>query len=260
MPPSRIAALKEFLKGNDIDDIITNRRNLWILSEEFGIPQSLLHEIISEASQTSLFETESEVLTKAESVLEREIKGQVIYLPTYRRIEQDLKNVLPWLNVDKLLDQAARPRARHFIELVEFGMTDVDDQVSKAMKDLNDSFANGLKALTGSYLSEIISGKYKDVRVESLENLDAEAVESVLGRIDEELLPAEDKHRLRSMIREVRSHSQLQLEQKIQAHFMFKLLGLYATQQKKEQNIRLFVEVCNRYLVGKRIAFDSDKY
>ena len=53
----------------------------------------------------------------------------ILYLPTYRRIEQDLKAVLG----DKIDDDSIRRRNayqnnedKNFAELVEFGMGDVD--------------------------------------------------------------------------------------------------------------------------------------
>lgn len=261
--PRMSEKLNDVLMTLILEKPILDKRRIWQLQQEFGISESLLFELLSSFDQAQLPFAESEKLGQVDAVLKNEMKGIVLYLPTYRRIEQDLKNIFPSSDVEKLIEQmeeAARPTNRSFIELVEFGMKDVDRQITSKMKELQDKITSGLKALTGSYLSDIISRKYNDVRVESLDDLKQEAVDSILGRIDETVLSTKDKSSIRTMIAEVVPRTQLSAEQKIVAHFLFKLLELYTSQQKRERDVRHFVDVCNNYLVGKRLHFNSDSY
>ena len=63
--------------------------------------------------------------------------GQFLYLPTYRRIEQDLKSIFRGIEIEeKVREFRERFKKREqtsFIELVEFGMGDVDKTIQERM-------------------------------------------------------------------------------------------------------------------------------
>ena len=66
--------------------------------------------------------------------------AQVLYLPTYRRIERELGSIFEGADPDDL----RRYRQRHsentqsYIELVEFGMKDVQEAVDKSLGSIKD--------------------------------------------------------------------------------------------------------------------------
>jgi energy-coupling factor transporter ATP-binding protein EcfA2 len=88
--------------------------------------------------------------------------GQFLYLPTYRRIEQDLKSIFRGLDIEEKVRQfRERFRAQErssFIELIEFGMEDVDRTIQVRMEQIKERVRTGLSTLTGTYLREVIRG------------------------------------------------------------------------------------------------------
>src|SRR5690606_18451881 len=120
--------LSDLLLNIDPFEIIKHPYKFEYTADRFGIPSHLLFEISNALSheQLSLF---NEILPKRGKALSNLIDSQILYLPTYRRIEQDLKNIFPDLESD--IDKY-RKRKRHrepnegsYVELVEFGMEDV---------------------------------------------------------------------------------------------------------------------------------------
>jgi energy-coupling factor transporter ATP-binding protein EcfA2 len=65
------------------------------------------------------------------------VQGQFLYLPTYRRIEQDLRSIFQGVEIEvelrKFRDRLGRRKGRPYIELVEFGMEDVEQTIANRM-------------------------------------------------------------------------------------------------------------------------------
>lgn len=104
------------------------------LSNRFDIPLPILFDLCNEL----LFTTEetADNLDNISEILNKEIKAQILYLPTYRRIEKDLKNIFPDIetNLDSLRSKRMnidQENSNKYIELVEFGMDDVQMKVTR---------------------------------------------------------------------------------------------------------------------------------
>src|SRR5690606_30696322 len=100
-----------------------------------------------------------------ESQLKSLIDAQILYLPTYRRIEQDLKSIFPDLeeNIDVFRKKRVfrEEQSNIYVELVEFGMEDVEEKISQVTRELYNNFNNNLLSnITGSYLRDIINRRY----------------------------------------------------------------------------------------------------
>lgn len=192
----------------------------------------------------------------------------LLFLPTYRRIERDLEEIFPLLERDR--DEMMRRRKRHartpkrnataHTELVEFGMEDVQSLVNTTMLQLREELRRALDALTGEYLRDVLRKAYKNVDTAPLRELGSGTLQSILSRIDERILPIRDKERLPKTIARIGKSRALKEEDAVVAHFLTKIIELHSEQGAREAPVRLFSEVCNRYLEGKRIGFDSSSY
>ncbi|MGD9680500.1 MAG: AAA family ATPase [Candidatus Obscuribacterales bacterium] len=105
----------------------------WRYGRELDVHPELIHDLalqmLEEPRQHNQFE-------QLETELCKMFQGQILYLPTYRRIEQDLKSIFPHLDVDRLIGRREEYRGSMdptYTELVEFGMRDVDDQIKRKM-------------------------------------------------------------------------------------------------------------------------------
>ncbi|NEQ71865.1 MAG: AAA family ATPase [Okeania sp. SIO2C9] len=186
------------------------------------------------------------------------VKDKVLYLPTYRRIEQDLKAIFPDFYSELYEKKISRiTKQKDYVELVEFGMEDVEQTINRKMDNLKNSVRNQLENLIATVLKDLINKIYQKAEVEELKNLDNETVESIFSRIDEKFLPEKEKKELRDMLEKIKNEGEIEEEQKVTAHFLIKLLKWHKQQQEQEKDIRSFINVCNNYLVGKQLRYDN---
>jgi energy-coupling factor transporter ATP-binding protein EcfA2 len=200
-----------------------------------------------------------------EEVLQVNGDEQVLFLPTYRRIEKELSDVIPDLNLDETFFFSERKRRADkrtaYIELVEFGMTDVVKIFDLTLKELDQSFRSELNLLTGSYLHDILQGLYRNVDVSQLTTDEvAETVESMLSRIGEEILSEDDRIKLKNLIQDLDDSQDLNDEQRISAHFIASLLKIHKAQREREIPVRNLTELINKYLSKKNIEFNSTTF
>lgn len=233
------------------------------VAHQFHIPESTLRRAIDESKLSG---PDIELAVEFQSLSKRlgeTVDEQILYLPTYRRIEQDLQTIFPNIDHSELHEQlVARQGGQNFIELVEFGMEDVVKNISLKMAELKDDERNRLSKLTGSYLREVISGEYKAFAVDEIEQLNTDAINSILNRIGEDILPRTDKDRMRYMLGEIRLTNSLTHDQQVIAHFLVKLLQVNDALRQSESNVRQFVDICNKYLssTGKQVIFDNTDF
>lgn len=184
---------------------------------------------------------------------------QVIFLPTYRRIERDLKTLFPDLT-DAIRDRAentAGSSAKNLIELVEFGMEDVQHLIDVNLNSLRGTFQADVNSMFGEYLRDVLKGSYAYIKPIDVQAIDAASLDAILNRLDEQTLPENDRSNLRQKVSGFSTGSFTDIADRVVAHFLVKLHSLQKTQIAREEKFRNFVDLCNTYLVGKEIEFDS---
>jgi len=230
---------------------------------KLGIPLSIIEEFMKIKFGDNFHFHLDESLKEISLKIKNFIDFQVLYLPTYRRIEQDLKSILPGIDLDRQLlreREYNRRRPSNYIEIIEFGMEDVEITINSKMEKLKDSFRTELNNLTGTYLRDVIRETYKNVEIDKLQGLENFTIESIFSRIDEKTLPERDQQRLRNFILEIQNEdniTSIENERKVLAYFILKLIELQKAQDSKEQDVRDFIKVCNKYLVGKEIVYNN---
>ena len=239
---------------DDTSEFIESKNDLKSFLPMFESISQGLARVVEEISNLS--NLSNTLLKQVDSIIKTIVKEQILYLPTYRRIEQEFKEIFPELYEKK---SSRRKTQKDYVELVEFGMEDVEQTINEKMDNLNDSIRNRLENLTGTYLSDVISKVYKQVNIEELKDLDNETVKSIFSRIDEKILSEKEKEELRDMLEKIKNEGKIEEDQKVIAHFLLKLLKWHKEQQQQEQDIRNFVNVCNQYLVNKEVIYDNIK-
>jgi hypothetical protein len=194
------------------------------------------------------------------------VTEQVLYLPTYRRIEQDLQSIFPELEVNSrrfrelFAKKSRRSSEGGYVELVEFGMEDVELAIQRKMDEIKERERNGLSHLTGRYLRDVIQGAYQDVDLSELKKLTTSEIEAIFSRIDEKLLPEEEQQRRSDLVAQIHSGDPLRDEDKVVGHFLIRLVELHNAQQEHEKDVREFVRLCNLYLKDKKMVYDDFKF
>lgn len=241
------------------------------LAASSSIPASILERISDDIARNFHDEfldgqTNADSILKLNAILKNSGSPQVIYLPTYRRIEQDLKAVFPNVDEDELrkLRSAVDPlngKIMSHIELVQFGMQDVEKKITEELFDIQRRTRSQLSNLTATYLQDIIRNRADKTSFEQISILTDEVIRSVLNRVEENTLNAQDKMEVEHAIRRLRSspHNAAPRD-KYLGYFFSRLFDIYENLSKSEENIKSLLDTCNSYLEGKRLVYNDIDY
>ncbi|CDM98067.1 MULTISPECIES: AAA family ATPase [Limnospira] len=281
--PKRLSSLMRYfhqrLSSQEFDSLINELADhdseYWLSKNRFlelrhkfpGISLMALRELARVSPRlASLDENEVDqvidILAKAVQSNERE---QVLFLPTYRRIEKELSDVFPDIDLDDVLPFSKTKSYRKklqsgYVELVEFGMEDVMQAFDSTLSDLDQNFRTALNRLTGSYLGDIIRNNYKNVEPSQLStDKFRETIKVMLPRIGD-ILSEGDRQKLGQLLKDVKTNQVLLEEQRVTAYFLTRLVEIHKSQQEKEQPIRNLVDLVNQYLSNKTLEFNSSEF
>lgn len=238
------------------------------ISRDMDVPPSYITKILNELSdKDDLFEQsrkDSSAMADFLGVLKEVGNHQVIYLPTYRRIEQDLKSIFPGLDDEDLRkltyrgEGGSHPRVRGHIELVHFGMQDVEKKIDGELEAIRERTRSQLTNLTATYLKDIIRNRADAVETELFVDIGDDVISAVLERVEENTLSFEDKFEVRQAIHRIKQEGELaDARDKYLAYFFSRLLEIYFNLQESERSIRSLFDTCNRYLERKRLVYDD---
>lgn len=186
---------------------------------------------------------------------------RVIYLPTCRRIEQNLREILghKYHESDDLYPQIDNA---NYMELIEFGMRDVDDAINKTLIELKDSSRSGLNNLTLSYLGDIVDEQYSSTDIKEISNIDDETIGQIISRVDTAILSKMQKKKLLKILQSIKANKgEVKSEhERVLSHYFLKLHKSHKEMSEKETPFRNFVDVCNRYLQSKTVEYDNSNF
>lgn len=236
------------------------------LSERYGIPMRYLMEMVED---NILFLEQSrdkstEQLRKLMADIKSSLNAQILFLPTYRRIEQELQIIFKGLDEKEFKQKEKLQKQKNgidtFVELVEFGMKDVDLAIKSKVSELERFAREELNKLTISYLGNIVEHEYKSIDLSKIKKAKSEDIENVLNRIQEPILTKENKERLRNIIKEIKSSGTPDEHDRIVCHYFTKLMAFHQELEGKEANIVDFCNICNDYMVNKTFAYHPASY
>lgn len=255
--PNARTTIRELIKSGAYDKADKYMRSAAL---RYGIPMpddasvDLFDEVGNKAAQT---------LRRSEAVLRDALDCQILYLPTYRRIERELTSIL---GSDGTSDRQKSPARQqedgdHYIELVEFGMKDVKKAIEDNLEGIRDFQRVEATNLTLSYLGDVVSKAYHDTNTDEIESASDEAIEAVFSRVDETILSSINKDHLRNTIVQARSPYAIHSEhEQIVLHYFTKLLRLQKELEKRESNVREFCELCSSYIRDKIFIYNSSSF
>lgn len=260
--PSSRSQLLDLLSTHSIEYFLQNREETYRYARQFEVPLSIFSDYIEHFPESEEARLLSEKLEHAKQTLEALMIDQVLYLPTYRRVEQDLGSIVPELASSPEYKASMerwkrRVQSSSHIELVQFGMQDVEETIKRKMKELGDSWRDDLSKLTGTYLRDVIQGAYQHAEPSEIIELDETTINAIFNRIDQTVLPKPEQKRLRDMVAKIKFDHRIQSDDKVVVHFLTRLIELHTTQQEKEKDVREFIDVCNEYLSSKELIYDN---
>ena len=233
-----------------------------MLCDQYDIP---LHYLLSEID---LFERPKKEkpseLIKTMKAIRGALGSQLLYLPTYRRIEQELNLIFRGLDEREMMMRrrmlASRRQDETCVELVEFGMKDVESAIRKTRDDLDRFARKNLNTLTFSYLGDIVEQKYQSVELKPIQKADSKTIENILNRIQEPVLSQKSKQQLRKIIKKVQDDAANNVHSQVICHYFTKLMDFHDELGKKEAKIVSFCKACNDYMVDKEFQYNKSNF
>lgn len=179
---------------------------------------------------------------RIKEIIKKNISGKILYLPTYRRVEEAL-NRLGYL--DKDFNQEN--------QLIQFGMDDVKARFNKLKNELKESAVKLYTNLNGRMLTQLTSAyKASDAEFSKLEQTDELGI--VLSRVGDSI-STQTKEQIMNLV----INGKIKNERYHPLVFVLSnLLDVYLEQKETDDAIKLFVSVANKYLVNKEFVYDEN--
>jgi predicted ATPase len=200
--------------------------------------------------------------------LSNRLKGKILYLPTYRRIEEDLgklgliltpnKNERSYLGNKLYSRKQSEENDRKEIdtELIQFGMDDVQHLIKTFTEEMKDSAFKGYSEVTGKMISQLVQDNTitQEMR-DSIKNI--ELLNIVLDRVGSNLSES-DKKRIRQLITNNDIFEDKKGNYNLLIYFLYSLINIYNQQKDKDNAIKKFAKVCSSYLQpNKFVDYDE---
>ncbi|WP_249897718.1 AAA family ATPase [Paenibacillus sp. PK3_47] len=186
----------------------------------------------------------SKLKRELSSIIKNEIDEEILYFPTYRRIEEELHKLgykdesLKFINSNN--------------KLIQFGMNDVNKRFENITSEIKNSAIEWFSKVTGEMLSQLVDGiKVTEDMRNSIKN--PEALKIVLDRIGDNI-SEQDKQNIDNLIKTNQIFSE---KHDSLTYFLSNLIKIYDQQRDKDIAIKRFADVCNTYLYGKHIDYNE---
>lgn len=181
-------------------------------------------------------------------IIKNKLKEEILYFPTYRRIEEELDNFIELSKEEK-----ERFKSKIDSSTINFGMEDVEIIIKDLTDKLKEDAINHYSIMNGEILDDLLSNKVELSRKDK-NKIDMDKIKIVVGRIGKDRIKQLDK--LMSFI-EKDSNVENVENKKFLEYYLFKLISIYEGQKLIDEKIKKYKDVCNKYLVNKEIVYDE---
>ncbi len=172
----------------------------------------------------------------------------IIYLPTYRRIEEDFNK---YLDDEQISDYQNTFKHSH----LEFGMDDVETLIRQSCNTLKDETNNGFKEMTGQLLEDYAKiARDENVDANSTAHQYKEKIPILFERLTEKIDPRAQQTIMSTLDDNEESNKKTYLNVIING-----LCNICDKTKMLDENLKNFSDTCNRYLHGKYFEYDPRK-
>ncbi|HAS0908363.1 AAA family ATPase [Enterobacter asburiae] len=207
----------------------------------------------SSHNESDLFSSDNSERTESTINLEKIKKItsdiDIIYLPTYRRIEKaTLRDRFNREENDRFAlvdgEMVKMSNSQPSSSNIEFGLYDVESKLKEISSSIERRSSLGYRSLSATIIEDMMTGKINALTRPKLPSISE--LSRFLGRVVNK-----DKEENKRIIEEVTSimESKEQLaNNKMLNYFLSKLKGVIDSTKELELKIESFVEICNKYL------------
>lgn len=241
---------------NMLDDKITREKiyDRIVRKYRYDLPPSILEKIYNSVLKDKNFEKELKDSWEYKIYDYMKKWDRIIYLPTYRRIEEDFNSYIE-NSPDK--DYYRKDKKKRNFSYLQFGMDDVQESIDMACSMLKNNTNEGFKAMTSNLLTNYVNINEKNEKLDfNYKNFDASTLDIVFSRLADKIDPSV-KNKITDMLDENtvlgdKYHQYL-------ISIISELTSIYEKNKQIDDNLENFKNVCNTYLVNKSINYDKFK-
>ena len=211
------------------------------VGDVYGMPIRIAYEEVSRYIFSLIKPDEYGKATNAvdfKNKVENLVEEDVLYYPTYRRIEEDMSK----LGVDMDRDNVKE-------RLIQFGMKDVENRIDKVLETIKSAAINGFAKMTGVLLKQYLNPTEIDKGI----NIDKETLNIALDRIGDEIEKS-DKEKIKQIVANNEIYKD---ENQHLFNLIVNLISSYEKQTQHDEKIRKYRDICNAYLDGKKYIYDE---
>ncbi len=166
-------------------------------------------------------------------------KTELMYFPTYRRVEEDINKITKYDDEYSELENNT---------LIQFGMADVQRKFNEIESTIDSLSKEGFAQFTKDILSIVVAEVENKENV--LDKINEDNIDIILSRVGN-LLTKEQKIAVKDAVLKKKFANPLS------GYLLQKLSDIYEKQQKWDMLIKKFAEVCNKYLINKKVFYDE---
>jgi len=218
------------------------QKYIYKLSEIYGMPLRLAMQEIERyilQLQGKNIKGDYKKIVEAKKTIKERIPQEILYFPTYRRIEEDITKLGIEIDSDKIKNQ-----------FIQFGMTDVEKAKDTILKTIKSIAINSFTRLTGVLLKQYLDNDLPNTEINSI---DCEKLSIVLVRVGDEI-DKKDKERIMELARSADIYNS---ENRYLLNLINQLIESYEQQRLYDDRVKKFENVCNSYLNGKSFKYDA---
>ncbi|MDH2591938.1 AAA family ATPase [Acinetobacter nosocomialis] len=194
------------------------------------------------------------------SFFEKCVELNIIYLPTYRRIEHDIESLLTNQKIKDddfslLSNNEIRDRFQSN-PLIQFGIKDVETTWNLITNDLRNNLIDNFNKFNGLILENTLNFKKldEDQLIKLYEN--KKTIQVIFERLGEDNISKPTKENILNILESKDNNNYSYL-----FYMLFNLIELYEQQEPLKNKISKFIDECNKFLIlsKKNIFFDENK-
>jgi predicted ATP-binding protein involved in virulence len=250
----QLNTLKEIIQNKKLP-IQHRRLELIPVLKALGIninaPANYIFDLISKYFE----EVEADNFLKVINELDSFTDFKILYFPTFRRVEEELKNIgiVSRKDIEKYArfmpfeEEILKPQFDE--DVIQFGMSDVEERIKKITKEIAQSSIIGFSEITGEMLHQLLTD-FPEAKSRKGSQLEIDKIKIILQRVGPNISD-DDKNNIVEFIESGKTTNRGLI------YFINKLIELYNKQEILDTSIKKFASVCNGYLNGKQYVYDE---
>ena len=181
---------------------------------------------------------------------------RILYFPTYRRIEKDVRTMLRERRNRVRSEYTSRELnlessfVEELSEAVHSGMSDIKKRRDRILRRIADISRKELDTMSVDLLKKQIAGIPEAI---TLEDGDKEKLEAIIHKTQVGLTPEEQD----KVLRMISSREIYNEENKFLLYLLTRLKDIYNSYESYDHSIKTFVEICNAYLCDKKFTYNE---